>query len=72
MEENKKRTAWNLVLVGSVIGIVGALTDLIYHVSIGETEDVFGRVPLENITHPLPFLIYFVIIAIYLWQRYKK
>jgi len=63
---------WNLILAGSMIGILAALTDLFYHISIGETEEVLGFTPLENITHPLPFVIYVVFLLVYLWHKIKS
>jgi len=74
LEQTAKREegALNLILIGSIIGIVAALTDLVYHISRGEIEEVLGSVPLERITHPFPIVIYPVFILIYLWQRSRK
>lgn len=71
MKEIKKNT-WNLIIVIPIIGLLGQLADLLYHISIGETEEVLGVTLLEQITHPLAFFTLGVILLIALWQRFGK
>lgn len=71
MKETKEST-WNLIIVISIIGLLGQLADLLYHISIGETEEVLGVTLLEKITHPFAFLVLIIIILIGLWQRFGK
>lgn len=58
------KTAWKFMLIGSIIGLLGFATDLLYHNSLGVLQEAIGETPIEMALHGVPALVLAVFLLV--------
>jgi uncharacterized membrane protein YdjX (TVP38/TMEM64 family) len=66
------KTAWKFMLIGSIIGLLGFATDLLYHNSLEVLQEAIGETPIEMALHGVPVLVLAVFFLVSLWYLAKK
>jgi len=65
---NKEKTAWIVVLSGSIVGLVSYGMEVFYKSLVGEPQEPPVMFATETIIHSIPAVVLLIFILVSIWQ----